>query len=227
MKKVIATMFAFLGIVAALSAQEQGQDREDILQGIEPEVFYLMPEFGPGYIMYKGQSPLSGEFNICAIDGTVRFKDSEGHEMGADDDGNLERVVISGVTFVADGNGFSRIYPLCENVDLAVKRNVLIMNDQKEGGYGMKTQLSAINEYSSLRAEGRFYRLSSVREYPAKVSYRVSLYKDGKILQLTKKNLQKCFPSKKAEIESWFAQNKKINVEDVDAVTEICKAWAE
>ena len=42
---------------------------------IPAEIFYLMPEFGQGNVYFKGRTPFPAQLNICAIDGTVRYKD--------------------------------------------------------------------------------------------------------------------------------------------------------
>ena len=196
--------------------------------GIPDDVFYLMPSFAPGTLVYEGQAPIRGTFNICAIDNTVRFKDKSGQELEAEDDGSLSVVVIDKVTFVRNDGYFARLYPVGPEVSVAVRRNVLIMNDSKTGAYGLESQTTSVTEWSGLRTTNRYIDLTKeAKELPYRMTETASLFRNGSFLPLTKKNCQKCFPGKKDEIEAWFKEHKNIVATDVPAVLELLRQWVE
>lgn len=210
-------LISFLIIGAGLvSAQENG---------IPKDVFYLMPEFQKGSIIYNGKAPSTGTMNICAVDNSVRFIDNSGQEMVATIDNSVLRVVIGDVTFEKNGILFMRLIPVNDEVSVAVKRDILIMNDSKVGGYGMASQTTSITEYSSINTEGRIYRLDEVREFPYRMTESATLFYKGSFLQPNKKSFQKCFPDKKDEIEAYFKSNGKLSAENIEAITELCNQW--
>lgn len=218
MKRLVLLLALFPVFSCVLSAQEGTVIPED--------VFYLMPSFGNGSVVYRGQPPVRGSLNICAVDNTVRFKDADGQELAAEDT-DLVQVSIDNVTFVKDGNHFLRLYPVSEDVSVAVHRNVLILTDSKAGAYGGQSQTTAVTEYSSFTAEGRIFRIDDVRELPYRVSETASLCRGQSVIALNKRNLQRCFPQSKDAIEEYFDSHKSLPANDISAILELCKLWAQ
>jgi len=192
---------------------------------VSKEIFYLMDDFKDGYVFYQGKAPVKGKFNICAVDGTVRFMD-KGTELAADDDGSLTRVNIDGVEFVRKDDRFARIYPFNDNFSLAYLREVIIMNDSRVGAYGVQDNTSAITEYSSIMSAGQVYTLERSQDAPCRVRNTAFIYDGGQFVLLNKKNCQKYFPNSKSEIDTWFKENKRaFSTADIDSITEVLKSW--
>lgn len=218
MKRILFCLAAALTAAVSLFAQEGTSIPED--------VFYLMPKFGKGTIVFRGQAPVQGAFNICALDNSVRFKDASGQELAASDEDNILQVTIDGVTFLRDKGAFLRVYPLSGGVGVAVKRDVLVMTDSKTGAYGMASQTTSIQEIGAIAADGQIYELNKVRNYPYRMSEIGYLCKDGSVLVPSKKNFQKCFPDRKDEIDAWFKEHKKAPT-DREGLEALCRKWAE
>ena len=218
MKRILLCVAAVLTAVASLSAQEG--------LSIPEEVFYLMPKFGRGTVIYRDQAPGQGLLNICALDNSIRFKDSKGVELALENPGSVVQVVIDGVTFLHLNDMFLRVCLLSGDVGIAVKREVLVMSDSKRGAYGMESQTSSIREMSAIVSDGMVYELDKFREFPYRMSEIGYLYKSGAVMAPTKKNFQKCFPGKKDEIEAWFKANKKAPT-DREGLEALCREWAE
>ena len=218
MKRIFALLAALPLALCALSAQDS--------VGIPNDVFYLMPKMAQGTLLFRDKSPIPGQFNICAVDNTVRFKD-KGVELAMEDDESLLEVIIGDVPFLHREGTFYRLYPVSDEAFVAVKRDVLIMNDSKTGSYGMESNTTAIQTIESVTASvaGRTLNLSDMKEVPYRMTETAALYRKGSILNLNKRNLIKCFPDKKAEIEAWFDANKKMNPTDIQTVLEMCKQW--
>ena len=218
MKRLSLFIVSALLSLSSLFAQQQS--------GIPEDVFYLMSSFGKGTIVFSGKAPAQGSFNICALDNTIRFKDRSGQELALDDDTEVIKVVIEGVTFLKDKDAYLRVYPVSGELGIAEKRDVLIMTDSKTGGYGMESQTSSIQEYGSIYSGGQVYQLENVKSYPYRKTEVYYLVNGDTVLVPSKKNFQKCFPVHKDEIESWFKANKKAP-EKLEDLMELCRKWAE
>lgn len=193
--------------------------------GIPADVFYLMPEMTQGTLVFRDKAPVSGQFNICAIDGSVRFKDRNGTELQVVDDGSLWKVSFDGVTFLRESDGFYRLYPVSDEISVAVLREVVLMNDSNAASYGMESHTTAVQTIGFMQDEGRVLNLEEVKDIPYRMSETAFLLRGESILRLTKKNCIKCFPDKKADIEAWFAAHKKMGASDIEAVLSLCKEW--
>lgn len=219
-KHILLSLIALVGAASALFAQEEGQ------AGIPADVFYLMPKAGQGTIYYKSKSPVSGTFNICAIDNTIRYKDSKGTELAVDGDETINMITIGDASFRFIDGAFQRMYPLTGDVFLAERRDITVMNDSHVASYGMESQTTAVSEFSGMNSEGRHFTYEETKNFPYRMNQTVSLYQNGNLMRLNKKNLTKCFPGRKAEIEAWFKENKKMDEGDVNTVKALCEEWS-
>ena len=172
-------------------------------QGIPDSVYYLMPSFQQGLVFFEGQAPACGLLNICALDNTVRFLDKGGQELATNDE-HIRQVQIDTVSFVRDDGVFYRLYPVTLGLQIAVRRDIQILQDSKKGAYGGDTRTSSVKEYTSVYADGVTVSLSSGREYPHTVSETLYLFSGGRLYPLTKRGLRKCFPDRKADIDAWL-----------------------
>jgi hypothetical protein len=218
-KTLLICLLALLGFSTGMGAQES-------VQGIPADVFYLMPGMAQGTLLFRDKSPIPGKFNICAIDNTVRYKDKSGAELAVDDD-ELVEAIIDNVPFMRRDGVFYRLERLSDEVFLATKREVLLMTDTQTASYGMESNTTAVQTLESFSMEGRVLSFDEAKNIPYRMSESSALYRKGSMLPLTKKNFIKCFPDKKAEIEAWFNENKKMDSTNSKAVLKIAKQWAE
>ena len=172
-------------------------------QGIPDSVYYLMPSFQQGLVFFEGQAPACGLLNICALDNTVRFLDKGGQELATNDE-HIRQVQIDTVSFVRDAGVFYRLSPAVPGVQIALQREVKILQDTKKGAYGGDSRTSSIKEYTSVYADGVMVKLNQERSYPYTVSESLWLFSAGRIYPLTKRGLRKCFPDRKADIDAWL-----------------------
>lgn len=196
---------SFLLLFALLPLAAGAQD--DRVQGMPREVYYLMPEFGQGLIYFDNMAPARGLLNISAVDHTLRFMDRDGKEKVSSDDSHIVRVQIDSAVFVHDLGVYYRLYPVSPEVSLAVRREVQVLRDAKQGAYGMNSRTSSIKEYTSVSADGVVYSLDRDREYPYEVSETLFLYCDRGIVAFNKKQLRKCFPEYREAIDAWLQEH--------------------
>ena len=200
MRKTIQIVLLLLALAAPLGLQAQEAARK----AIPDDVFYLMPEFCQGVVYLRGQAPAQGKMNICAVDNTLRFLDEDGTELEASGADNIVKVQLDTVWFLRSRGIFYRMYPATFDMGVALKRDVRVQTDTKQGAYGGSSQTSSIREYSSLYTESGIYKLNTNKTFPYQVSETLFLYKGEGVYPLTKNNLKKLFPGKKADIEAWF-----------------------
>lgn len=194
--------------------------------GIPDDVFYLMPSFSEGVIYFRGQNPAQGKLNICAVDNTLRFIDKSGSELEATGADNIIRVRIDTVTFLRDQGIFYRMYPVSPEMGVALRREVKVRTDVKEGAYGTTSQTTAVRSYSSVYSDGAIYNLENGKTYPYEVEEEPFLYKGDSVFALSKKNLKKLFPAKKDIIESYFKAGNPVP-ETVEDTLNLLKQWAD
>ena len=109
---------------------------------------------------------------------------------------------------------------------MAVRREVRILRDVKEGAYGTTSQTTSVQNYGTYYADGVVYNLDSDKEYPYTVSELVCIYKDDVVYPLTRKNLRKLFPARKDEIDAFFKSGSKLP-ETVEEGLAFLSRWAE
>ena len=146
--------------------------------------------------------------------------------MAAAANDNIVKVTIDTVTFIRHQDAFVRLHPVTDDAGIAVKREVRIIKDAKQGAYGGTSQTSSIREYGTLYTEGVAIELNTNRKYPYKVSEDFFVYKGDSILPPTKNNLKKLFPEKKDEVEAWFKTNRSFpgSIEEAGALLAL---WAQ
>ena len=208
-----------LAFALPAAAQEGGSGGS-----IPQEVFYLMPSFGNGVVIFSDMAPAAGELNICAVDNTLRFKDHSGRELEASNHDNILRVRIDTVSFLRNGGIFYRMYPLTADVGIALRREVVILRDVKQGAFGTTSQTSAIREYTTFYADGVAYNIGGEKESPYRVTETLFLYRGNSVLPLKKNSLRKAFPAHKADIDAFFKAGGKVPDNVPDAL-ELLSQW--
>ena len=193
MKRTILLLLLFTGL-SAFGQEAKGN--------IPADVFYLLPEFRQGMVYFSDQGPAQGELNICAVDQTLRFMD-KGQELASKAD-NINRVIVDDIIFVRIDGGFYRLYPISDDLTLALRRDVEILRDVKRGAYGTETRTSAIRDVGMLQSDGMMHTLQSSREYPYNVTESCFIYEAGDVSPISKRSLRKRFPARKDDLDAWL-----------------------
>ncbi len=218
MKKFIVSAAAALFWAASALFAQDGE-------GLTKEVFYLMPDMASGSVYFNDKAPAHGDLNICAVDNTVRFLDKDGQELAVEIDESMTRVVIDGVIFVPFEGVFLRLYPFGEDAGVAVRRNVLVLSDSKVASYGMESQTTAVTSIVGFSSDGKIYSLEEGIKVPYRMTETAYVYRNGTILSLSKRNLQRSFPEAKDKIEAYFSEHKKLDNSDPAKVIALVKEW--
>ena len=201
MKKLFLSLCAFCLLALSAGAQSAQADFEATLPD---SVKYVMPAFGPGNILYKDGGYSRGSFNICTVDNTLRYKDTDESEKVLADPSQVESVSISGVLFLHVQNMYLGVVGDYDDVLLCVEKR-LVFDDRKVGAYGTTSATSSIRTVGASTESGSTFRFSNVKYEVRETPY---LYKKGRLQVPSKKALSKLFPAKKAEIEAYLEENR-------------------
>ena len=215
-KSLILAAAALFWAASALFAQDGN--------GLTEEVFYLMPKMEYGSVYFNNKAPANGDLNICAVDNTVRYMD-HGTELSVEIDDSMTRVVIDGVIFVPYEGVFLRLYPFGEDCGIAVRRNVTVMNDGHAASFGMESNTTAVTTIEGFSTVGKTFTLDEARNIPYRMNHVVYAYRDGNIMTLNKRNLQRCFPDAKDKIDAYFSEHKKLDNNDPENVLALVRGW--
>lgn len=201
MKQVILSLCAFC--LLALSAGAQSAQAE-FEASLPDSVKYVMPAFGPGNLLYKDGGFSRGSFNICTVDNTLRYIDTDESEKVLADPSQVESVSISGVLFLHTQNMYLGVVGDYDDVLLCVDKR-LVFDDRKVGAYGTSSATSSIRTVGASTDNGATFRFSNVKYEVRETPY---LYKKGRVYVPSKKTLAKLFPAKKADIEAYLQENR-------------------
>jgi hypothetical protein len=120
------------------------------------------------------------------------------------------KVQIDTAVFIRNEGVFYRIYPVSDEMAVAVRRDLTIQRDAQRGAYGGYSRTSSIREYSTLYADGVAYKLEKSQKYPFTVSETCFLYTGGKIASLSKRTLRKLFPQRKDDIDAYLKSDRSL-----------------
>ena len=224
MKKSIPFVLLLLTVTAFAAQGQDGQDvvrhqrGEDLQQYLLDSVKFVVPEFQSGIITFTDGGFSRGPVNISTIEQRVYFVSPEGQYQVLANEDQVSRVSLKGRTFIKSKYGYVEILRTAGDVSLGAVRRTSFFETEKKGAYGMASQTTSVTTIGSLQANGTMYTLGVDQSTPFKYKIIPYLYKDGKVLISNKKNFQKCFPDKKAEIESYL-KDHSVDFENIDDVT--------
>ena len=225
MKKLFSLLLAAI-VALPVFAQDPEPVEEQYIGGIPASVFYLMPSFSDGMVYFYSQTPAQGKLNICAVDHSLRFLDKDGKDLEARSDQGILKVRIDTVWFIKSDDFFYRMYPVTPEIGVALRREVRILRDAKEGAYGMVSHTSAIREINKVYADGFAVDLNKDKKYPYEIKDMICLYKWNAVVPFSKKSLKKLFPAKKDQIDAYFQAHKSVPGtldKAMELVTELAK----
>ena len=214
-------VFLFLLLCGStLSAQDVIEHKrgEDLQQYLLDSIKFVVPEFQSGVVIFNDGNYSRGPINISTIEQRIYFIASDGQYQVLSNEDQVTRATIKNRTFVKSKYGYVELLRNNEKASLGAVRRTSFFETEKVGAYGMASQTTSVTTIGSIQTNGTMYTLGVDQKTPFKYKIIPYLYKDGKVLMTTKKNFQKCFPAKKAEIDAYLKDNS-VNFEDMDDMT--------
>lgn len=213
----------FLIIYVLLPLQLFSQNKQLDFEATLPDsVKYYVPEFTSGRIVYTDGGFSSGKLNICTVDQSVRFIDDNGELKSLSNVSQVDRVTIGPYLFLKNGNEFAAVVVFVDDVSLVVTKKFVFERDKKKGAFGATSETTNISSVSSASSErGQVYEFSSDVEY--RIDTKPFLYKKKRFYPVTKKNLVKCFPDKKEQVEAYL-DSHQVSFNSVEDLEELFSA---
>lgn len=218
MKKIMLFTVMFLTCFECFSQNVvHSTNRGDLAANMIDSVKYVTPEFQTGIVIFKTGEKTEAKLNISTIDQTLRFIDENGEVLSVRNQDDISRVSIKGRTFVRGRGIYVELLDMSSDVILGVCRKVNFLETEKQGAYGKASPTTSVTSVSSYADNGYMYDLNQNLTTPFLYKQIPYLYKNGVFYLASKKAFTKCFPDKKAEIQSYIDE-KKVDFSDMDQV---------
>ena len=201
MKKILVSSLLLILPVLAFAQNELAR----IERELGDSVFYVLPAFQKGKVIFKNGEFATGDLNISIVDQSLRFKDEGGQILSVDDNSSVDRVTIGPMLFLHLGKDYAGVVDSGEEVILCLVRKLEFKRDEKTGAFGMKSETTNITRIGSMYDNGNIYDINleagyKIREIPV-------LVRKGRQFAFNRKSLEKLFPDKKAVLAEYLQSN--------------------
>ncbi len=168
---------------------------------------FFFDDFTNGRIRLSDGTVYEGKLNVNTMTQSVRVITDTGDTISIKTEKMVE-TISTGNSFFFKMNGF---YIQVINTDgltsLGISRVMKIGQERIEGAYGGSNEVSSIAKLSSVDVENRLEMIKGSSNIKYDYVEKLYLIKDGKLLPVTKKNLQKFYPKMRASIDNYITEN--------------------
>lgn len=168
---------------------------------------YFFDNFTDGRIRLSDGTVYEGKLNVNTMTQSVRVITDTRDTISIKTERMVE-TISAGNSFFFKMNGF---YIQVLNTDgfssLGISRVMKIGQERIEGAYGGSNEVSSIAKLSSVDVENRLEMIKGSSNVKYDYIEKLYLIKDGKLLPVTKKNIQKLYPKKRALIDKYISEN--------------------
>jgi hypothetical protein len=179
---------------------------EDLFEKHFSDVF-IYPEFKFGKVFYTNGDSAGGRMNYNRFLEAFEFIDNKWDTLVLSPEENIKYFNIGGDIFYYNKPDYLSYKSGSSFCKLAVKQSVKLKDVKKIGAFGISSSTSKIESLDQLRAE-QTHQLVANEEI---VFSNEAVYYFGNdqniFLPASKKNILKLYPSKKKEIETYFANH--------------------
>lgn len=226
MKRSFSLLIA-LFFCCCLPAQNVIQHKrgEDLKQYLLDSIKFISEDYKSGFVKFRDGSSARGPVNISTIEQRIYFINPSGDVQVLVNEDQVSYVTFSGRTFIKSKYGYLELLSTVDEAALGVVRRVTFLEAEKKGAYGSSSQTTSVSTVTSFQEAGVMYTLGVDKETPFLYKVIPYFYKNDKVLLSNKKNLIKCFPEKKAFIETYLNEHSVDfeKAEDVSALFEALK----
>ncbi|MHC1689507.1 MAG: hypothetical protein AB9833_01625 [Bacteroidales bacterium] len=178
---------------------------------------FILPDFTDARIKFTNGEIYEGKVNIHTLSQTLRFINSAGDTFSALNEKMITSVSPGKRLFYKINNQYVQVIDTDGETSLVLSRIMNIGSEKITGAYGGTNDVSSIQKINLLNYDNIIEKVTS--ETTLSFSYRENLFllNRGKLFLITKRNLQKFFPSQKAFIEEYYSKNniKQENREEI------------
>ncbi|HAM08965.1 MAG: hypothetical protein A2X05_11590 [Bacteroidetes bacterium GWE2_41_25] len=210
MKRTITTIGTALILTGSLSAQNNDlivvKAGTKLLDYFTVAERYLYSEFIPGRVIFTNGSQSDRNLNYNFIAGEIEF--IQRHDtLSIANRKDVRMVLIAQDTFYYD-NGYIELIR-SGSPGIGQKQFIDLKEIQKKDPYGTASSGGASSSYSSLPADGNFYKLTADKDIVFKktIRYYIKLTENDFRL-FNRKNVLDLYPGSKKTIKSYLKTNK-------------------
>lgn len=227
MKRSISLLTVLLFCCLSLPAQNviQHKKGDDLKQYLLDSIKFISEDYQSGFVKFRDGSSARGPVNISTIEQRIYFINPSGDVQVLVNEDQVSYVTFSGRTFIKSKYGYLELLATVDEAAMGVVRRVTFLEADKKGAYGSSSQTTSVSTVTSFQEAGVMYTLGADKETPFLYKVLPYFYKNDKVLLSNRKNLIKCFPEKKAFIETYLNEHSVDfeKAEDVSALFEALK----
>jgi hypothetical protein len=176
-----------------------------IAEVVTPALRYHFPSFTQGRVLMKDKTAYDAKLNYNLLSGEVDFISPSGDTLAIADNvvNNVDRIVIDTSTYFYN-SGYLELIKESKIGSLA-KRQKFDMNAEKIGAYDLPSSTSSIDTYNSYSdRSGYLYALKAREKITLKLKTQYFFGNEYHLfVPATRKNLDKIFFKKRADIEAY------------------------
>jgi hypothetical protein len=210
MKKTIFFLFSVLVINISISAQKDDlivvKAGTRLLDYFTISERYLYSDFIPGRVIFKNGIHSDRNLNYNFVAGEMEFI-QRSDTLSIANRKDVKMILVAQDTFYYD-NGYIEIIK-SGSPGAGRKQFIELKEIQKKDTYGIASSGGASSAYSSLPANGNFYKLTADKDivFQKTIRYYITT-KENTILLFNKNNVLELYPGSKKIIKSFLKTNK-------------------
>lgn len=189
-------------------------------KAISPGDIYFFPAFTKGTAILKNGSTSAQKFNYNCLLDELQFLSASGDTLAIAEPALLRKVEIDSQVYYYE-KGYLRQIAKTDKYTLALKERIFPADRRKASAYGGTSGTSAIDNYSNIYRDGRFFKLESKEEILFKKQQQFFL---GNIydhfIVADKRGFHDVFADKRNIISDYIKQ-EKINFNDPEDIKKL------
>jgi len=178
---------------------------------------YVLPNFTDARIKFTNGDVYEGKVNIHTLSQTLRFINPKGDTLAALNEKMIASVSSGKRLFYKINNQYVQVIDTDGETSLVLSRILNIGSEKITGAYGGTNDVSSIQKMGLVNYTDKIERINSEATLFFNYNENLFLLHRGKLFLVTKRNLQKFFPSQNTFIEEYYSKNniKQENREEI------------
>lgn len=149
MKLLLFARFLLIGLPSIVAAQNNQYIRvkagENLTNSVSFNERYQYPAFSRGRLVYSSNKSSDARFNYNLFLGEMHFINATGDTLALQNDPTVQLVVIGPDSFYYEyPTSYWQLVSTYGSAKLLIKRTIVLIDREKEGGYKQSTGVSAI-----------------------------------------------------------------------------------
>ena len=166
MKKFLIPCITAFFCFSALAQERftiQMQPGEDI-NSLVTHSKYVFPEFRTGTVLYTDNTTTKAQMNYDMTTGEMHFSDGAGKMMAITNPTEITSILFEDREFIYSSKGYLEVLTYYNDKALLLHRRINAVKDKPTGGYGMASNVSAVERSTGMVATGDLTYTMEIQE---------------------------------------------------------------